>query len=312
MVPHHGRYGFSPIVGRSDFDWPDGRRIAVYLALNLEAVTFGEGLGAQLAPSANAPDVRNYAWRDYGNRVGAWRLMEMFDRLGLPAAVLANSKLYEEAPGLIEAFRGRGDEIVAHGRVSSEAQGAMATAKERLLIKEVTMAMTLQEGRAPMGWMSPWVSQSDVTPDLLEEAGYDYLLDWCHDDQPTWLKTRMERILSVPYPQELNDMSAIIHRQQEAAAFGEMIMDAFDTLKEESERRPVVMGIGLHSYIMGQPHRIKHLERALRYISSSDPKSVWWTTPGDINLHYRALRLPKSDTQERTSVRGSRQARVGR
>lgn len=286
---HHGRFGYAPITDRPDFDWPGGRRLAVYLGMNLECFSFGDGLGAALAPGGPQPDVLNYAWRDYGNRVGAPRMRELFDRLGVPATVLVNSCLYDEAPGLVEAWRARGDEIAGHGRTNAERQGTLPEDEETRLIAEATETLTRREGMAPKGWLGPWISQSDVTPDLLDEAGYDYLLDWCHDDQPTWMKTRSGRILSVPYPQELNDIPQIVGRKREGSEFADMIMDAFDVMLEESTRRPLVMGIALHGYLMGHPHRLKHLERALRHILAADDNRVWFTTAGAINDHFRTL-----------------------
>lgn len=290
-LPHHNRYPYAAITARPDFDWPEGKRLAVYLGMNLECFAFGEGLGAQLAPGGPQPDVLNYAWRDYGNRVGAWRMLELFDRLGLPTTVLANACLYDEAPGLIEAFRARGDEIAGHGRTNAERQGDLPETAERALIAEATETLTRHEGAPPRGWLGPWISQSAVTPDLLQEAGYEYLLDWCHDDQPVWMTTRQGRILSVPYPQELNDIPQIVGRKREGAEFGDMICDAFDVMLEESARRPLVMGIALHGYLMGHPHRLKHLDRALRHMQTQGGEAVWWTTAGAINTHFRALDL---------------------
>lgn len=157
------------------------------------------------------------------------------------------------------------------------------------MIEQATGVLTDRHGVVPKGWLGPWISQSAVTPDLLQEAGYEYLLDWCHDDQPTWMQTRSGRILSVPYPQELNDIPQIVGRKREAAEFADMIIDAFDVMLEESRRRPLVMGIALHGYLMGQPHRIKHLDRALRHILDRSGEQVWWTTAGAINDHYRSL-----------------------
>jgi len=288
-ITTHDRYAFSPITDRPDFSWPDGRRLAVYLGMNLEVFSFGEGLGAELAPGGPQPDVLNYAWRDYGNRVGAPRMLELFDRLGLPVTALINSELYTSAPGLAEGFAARGDEIAGHGRTNAERQGTLPEEDERRLIAEATAILTDRHGAAPKGWLGPWISQSHATPDLLHEAGYEYLLDWCHDDQPIWMNTRSGRILSVPYPQELNDIPQIVGRKREAAEFGDMIIDAFDVMLEESRRRPLVMGIALHGYLMGQPHRIKHLERALRYMQQRSGDQVWWTTAGAINDHYRSL-----------------------
>ena len=281
-LPHHHRYGYSDIASRADFNWPGGRRLAVYLGLNAEVFAYGSGLGAELAPGGPQPDVLNYAWRDYGNRVGLPRLREMFDRLGLPCTVLANSAVYTECPGLIESFRARGDEIAGHGRSNAERQGILTEAEETALIAEATATLAEQEGRAPAGWLGPWISQSAVTPDLLQEAGYSYVLDWCHDDQPVWMTTRTGRILSVPYPQELNDIPQIVARKREAREFAEMIRDAFDLMLAESARRPLAMGIALHGYLMGQAHRAGPLEEALRYMLERGGDQVWFTTAGAI------------------------------
>ena len=283
----HGRYLYSPIANRPVYDWPGGKRLAIYLALNLEWFSFGEGLGAELVPAAHQPDVLNYAWRDYGNRVGVFRLAELFGELKLPVSLLVNSDKYEHAPQAVAAFPGA--EIVGHGRSNSERQGTLNEADERKLIAEATATIEKHAGAPPRGWLGPWISQSQVTPDLLQEAGYTYLLDWCHDDQPTWMKTRKGRILAVPYPQELNDIPQIVARKREGADFADMIVDAFDVLHAESEKRPLVMGIALHAYIVGQPHRFKHLRRALSHIVRKADERVWFTTTGDIAAHAASL-----------------------
>ena len=291
-VPHHGRYPYSALPDRPVYDWPGGRRLAVYIALNLETFEFGAGLGAELAPGGPQPDVLNYAWRDWGNRVGAWRLRDLLETLALPASVLANSRLYEDCPGLIEAFRARGDEIVGHGRTNAERQGDLDEAAERVLIAEATQALTRGEGRAPGGWLGPWISQSRVTPDLLAEAGYRYLLDWCHDDQPIWFRTRTRPILAVPYPQELNDIPAIVARKETGRAFAQAIRDGFDEMLAQSAKAPLVMGIALHPYIVGQPHRLRPLREALAYIAGHRDR-IWLTTAGEIATHIEGQGIPK-------------------
>ncbi len=283
----HGRYPYSPISARPAYDWPGGERLAVYLALNLEWFSFGEGLGAELAPGGPQPDVLNYAWRDYGNRVGVFRLADLFAELGLPVSLLVNAAMVEEAPQAIAAFRDA--EIVGHGRSNSERQGTLPEAGERALIAETTAALERYSGRRPRGWLGPWISQSAVTPDLLQEEGYAYLLDWCHDDQPVWMKTRKGKILSVPYPQEVNDIPQIVARKREGADFADMIVDAFEVMRAESDKRPLVMGIALHAYIVGWPHRFKHLARALKQIAGKPDGKVWFTTAGAIAEHAASL-----------------------
>ena len=288
-LPTHDRYDYVPLRGRPDYSWPGGKKLAVYFALNLEHFSFGEGLGAELAPGGPQPDVLNFAWRDYGNRVGAWYLLDAFDALGLPMAALANSSMYDYAPDLMAAVRARGDEIVGHGRTNAERQGHLDEAAERTLIGEATARLSEAEGRPPEGWLGPWISHSHRTPDLLAEAGYRYLLDWCMDDQPIWFRCRGDkRILAVPYPQEVNDIPAIVARKMGADAFADMIVDQFDEMLELSEARPLVMGVALHAYLVGQPHRLKHLKRALRHIASRR-ETIWLTTPGAIARHCAAL-----------------------
>jgi peptidoglycan/xylan/chitin deacetylase (PgdA/CDA1 family) len=261
----------------------------VYVALNLEHFEFGSGLGAELAPGGAQPDVLNYAWRDYGNRVGAWWLLDLFDELRLPVSVLVNSTIYEYCPELMAGFRARGDEVVGHGRTNAERQGVLPEEEERRLIDEATGAIVAAEGTAPKGWLSPWISESHTTPDHLSEAGYTYTLNWCMDDQPVWLATRNGgRILSVPYPQELNDIPAIVVRKDSASQFAEMIIDNFDEMLERAERLPLVMGIALHPYIVGQPYRLRHLRRALRHIADRRD-AIWLTTAGAIADHVLAL-----------------------
>lgn len=288
MLTSHGRYDYSPITSRKVFDWPNGTRLAVYLGLNLEHFAFGEGLGAELAPGGPQPDVLNYAWRDYGNRVGAWRMLALFDQLGLPATVIANSAMYAYAPELMAAWRARGDEVVGHGRTNSERQSTLDEPAECAMIAEATAVLTDAEGRPPDGWLSPWIAESKVTPDLLAEAGYRYTLNWCMDDQPVWLRTRAGRLLAVPYPQEVNDIPAIVARKDGAAAFAEMIIDTVDEMLEQAAGQPLVMGIALHPYILGQPHRLRQLRRALTHIAAQRER-IWLTRAGAISAFCHGL-----------------------
>ncbi len=288
-LPSHGRYDYVPIKGRAAYNWPNGRRLAVYLGLNLEHFAFGEGLGAELAPGGPQPDILNFAWRDYGNRVGAWRMLDLFDQLRLPASVLVNSAMYDYAPQLVAAFRARGDEILGHGRSNAERQGALDEPAERALIAESTDRIAKEEGKAPRGWLGPWISESKVTPDLLAESGYTYLLDWCMDDQPIWLRARGgKRILAVPYPQEINDIPAIVGRKVGGVEFADMIVDTFDEMREQAAEAPLVMGIALHAYLVGQPHRLRHLRRALGHIHAHR-EQIWVTTSGAVAEHVMAL-----------------------
>jgi allantoinase len=284
----HGRFGYRAIHARPALRWPNGSRLAVYVGFNIEHFAFGEGLGACLAPPSPPPDVLNHAWREYGNRVGVWRCKELFDDLGWPVGALINTALYEHCPEVIDAFVQRGDELIAHGHTNAERQGAWPEAQERELLRHCRARIAAAHGRAPDGWLSPWIAESVHTPDLLREEGYRYTLNWCHDDQPTRLATRAGPLWAVPYPQELNDIPMIVGRQMDAKDFAQMIVDQFDEMLEQAQRhdQALVMGIALHPYLVGQPYRLRHLRRALRHIAThaAGPAAndVWITTPGRI------------------------------
>jgi peptidoglycan/xylan/chitin deacetylase (PgdA/CDA1 family) len=156
----------------------------------------------------------------------------------------------------------------------------MAPDAERALLTACRERIKKQSVSAPLGWLSPWISESVDTPDLLAETGYKYTLNWAHDDQPIKFKTKNGGLWSIPYPQELNDIPMIIARQMDARDFADMIVDNFDEMLAQAKAQPLVMGIALHPYIVGQPYRLRHLRRALQHIANSS--AVWFTTPGKI------------------------------
>jgi peptidoglycan/xylan/chitin deacetylase (PgdA/CDA1 family) len=290
MLRDHGRFPYSAIVSRRDFAWPGGKRLALHVSLNLEAFAYGEGLGLSYSPGIPHPNTYNWAWREYGNRVGVWRLLELFDRLALPVSLLVNSEVYDHCPEVVAAFRRRGDEVVGHGRTNSEHQNDFDEAGEAVLIREVRDAIARHEGAPPQGWLSPGVNPSAVTPDLLQEAGYTYLLDWPLDDQPVWLRTRRGHILSVPYPHEVNDIPMIAIHHGTAPAFADVIVDTFDEMLAQSAGPSLVYGIALHAFLVGQPYRLRHLRRALEHVARHRDR-IWLATTGQIARHF-ADRVP--------------------
>jgi allantoinase len=292
-LPTHGRFDYRPINRRPSWTWPEGQRLAVYLGFNVEHFTFGEGLGAALAPVSPEPDVLNHSWREYGNRVGAWRCLELFDDLQLPTGALINTALYQHCPDLVAALLARGDELIGHGHTNAERQGGWDEAREATLLRACRDEIQARSGRSPGGWLSPWISESRLTPDLLAEAGYRYTLNWCHDDQPTRMRTRSGRSLwSIPYPQELNDIPMLVARQMDAKDFAQMIVDNLDEMLAQTERhgQALVMGIALHPYLVGQPYRLRHLRRALQHIAARRDE-IWLCTPGQIASHMEALQI---------------------
>ena len=187
-----------------------------------------------------------------------------------------------EEDGLLAV--GRGDEFVGHGRTNSEnLHDFRWEADEARAIEEVTETFRRHEGKPPQGWMGAGTYENPWTPDLLKEAGYEYLMDWPHDDQPIWMRTRSGPILSVPYPAELNDSPQIIHRQHTGREFCDMLVDQFEEMVEQSAQHPLVCNISIHPFVFGYPFRLRPLRTALKHcFASRFMDRVWKCKPGDV------------------------------
>jgi len=287
-LPTHNRYDYVPINRRKDYTWPGDKRLAIYFCNNIEYFAFGAGQGSDSTGGSAPQTQRNYAWRDYGNRVGLWYYFDLLDEFALPGAHNANSAVLEQCPEIVQRLNGRGDEYVGHGRTNSERQDVLWEEDEARLIAECTEVLTRLSGRRPEGWLGPYIAQSGVTLDLLKEAGYRYVMDWAMDDQPVWMRTRSGPILSVPYPLEINDSPAQIFRQHSGREFEEMIIDQFDEMLHQSKRRPLVFGMSLHPFIVGQPFRLRAFRRAMDHIMRHRDE-LWITTPGEVAKYCMTL-----------------------
>lgn len=288
MLRQQDRYTWSPIVQRPVYDWPGGRRLAVYIAVNVEAFPFSEGLAPELNPRQPEPDIVNYGWRDWGNRVGVWNLLEALDAHALPAAALLNTAIYDHHPQVAAAFRARGDEIVGHGRTNAERQADMAPEQERRMIRDCVARIRAEEGAAPQGWMGPWVSQSAATPDLLAAEGFGYTLDWPCDDQPVWLRTDAGPLLALPYARPTNDISALHGAKVTPRDWVDMLFDAFDGMLEMAQRQPLVFNLSLHPYLVGHAFRLRPFRRFLSHLAAHRDQA-WITRPGEIARYMRGL-----------------------
>lgn len=289
-VDDHDRYNYSPIFERPQFDWPNGKRLALYVALNVEHFSFGGVFGHTPTSLGPPPDPRNYAWRDYGLRVGIWRIFDLMEELGLPLCHLLNASVCERFPQITDRIRGRGDEVVGHGYTNSERQSEMDQKAEAAMIQNSTDILARHFGKRPTGWMGPWIAETAITPDLLKEAGYSYLMDWPADDQPFWMQTRTGPILSVPYPIEINDSPTMLSRAQSATDFRQMIIDHFETMLQLSKAQSLVFGVSLHTFVAGQPFRLTQIRQALQHVLRHPGiESVWITTPGEIARYSAGL-----------------------
>lgn len=281
----HDRYDYSPLPERPDFAWPEGKRLSVAICNNIEVFSFCEGLGSDSAQVGAPQTSRNYAWRDYGNRVGQWYLFDLLDEMGLPASHNFNSLLFDHCPAIADRIIARGDEFVGHGRSNAERQDALPPEQEEALIREAYDAIISYTGKAPAGWLGPYLAQTDITLDLLREAGFSYVLDWPADDQPFWMRTRTNPILSVPYSIEVNDSPAMTFRQEGPASFERMMIDQFDEMLLQSAKYPLCYTIVLHPFVIGHPYRLRALRRALTHILEHRA-DIWITTPGGVAEHY--------------------------
>ena len=284
----HDRYDWSMLSTRKPVAWPHGARVALWVVPALEWFPLdmaGKPFKPPGAMQTAYPDLRHYTLRDYGNRVGIWRLMELFDRYRLPITVSLSMAVLRMYPQLTEAMLARNWEFMSHGLYNTRYHWGLDEDTERAAIEEGQQIHRDVVGCGLPGWFSPAASNTLRTPDLVAEAGIAYLCDLYHDDQPTPIRVRSGELFSLPYAMEIND-SIAWRRGMEAQGFAQKIRDEFDILYAEGATHGKVMNIALHPFIMGQPHRIDALEQALQYVLSHS--GVWCATGSQIIAHYRA------------------------
>jgi allantoinase len=279
-----GLYSYLPITDRPELNWPGDARIAVWIAPNVE---FYE-LMPPLNPLRNAwapplPDVLGYSARDYGNRVGFWRLLDVMDRFGLRGSIALNVALCDHHPEIIAAARERGWEFFSHGIYNSRYLHAMTEAQERAVIEDAFATVERHTGARLRGWLSPALTNTERTTDLLAEYGISYSADFLHDDQPFPLTVKTGRLISIPYSIETNDGAAYQRRLFSPQHFGESIKAQFDELYAEGGR---VMCVALHPFLSGHPYRLPPLIDALDHIRGHS--DVWFATGAEIADWYYA------------------------
>lgn len=282
----HGRFDYSAIVDRKPLRWPNGARVAVWVIPNIEHFLFDRPSTSLVGVTIGLkPDVLNYSWRDYGPRVGIWRMMDIMERHGVKGTVALNSDVCALYPRIIEAGKSLGWEWMGHGKNNSALMTMESEDEERAFIKDVVGTIAKATGKAPRGWLSPALSETVRTPDLLAEAGIDYVGNWVNDDQPYPMKVKSGKLTSIPYSAEINDIPALLDQKQSAEDFGRMIEDQFDVLYEDGGTTGRVMSICLHPFLIGQPYRSKYFDKALAHIRSR--REVWIATGSEIIDAYR-------------------------
>lgn len=278
-------YSYWPISRRPRLELPGGARVALYVGLNVEHYQVDKPATSIFGGTAALqPDPLNYGWRDYGPRVGIWRMMSLLDKYGIRASVLLNSDVCDHYPEIIEEGNKRDWAWLAHGKNNSIFQTGMSAAEERAYLTEVVGAVRRGTGRSPRGWLGPALTETFNTPDILAELGLSYVLDWCNDDQPYPVNVSQGRMIMVPYSIEVNDVTLFVSKSLTGPDFYQMLVDQFDVLYEEGAEQGRVMTIALHPFIAGQPFRHKYLDMALDYITGHD--QVWLATTDDIADWY--------------------------
>lgn len=276
-------FGYSPITERPPIHWPGGARVAFYVGLNVEHYQVDRPSTSIFAGTAGlTPDPLNYGWRDYGPRVGIWRLIESLDRHRVRASVMLNSDAGTRYPQIVRAGRDRDWAWIAHGRNNSIFQADMTRDEERAYLTEVVDTIERDTGRRPRGWLGPALTETFRTPELLAELGLHYVLDWSNDDQPYRLD--VPGMLSVPYSIEVNDISLFVGKSLSGPDFVRLVEDQLEQLYEDSADSGRVMSLVLHPFVIGRPFRHKYLDQALEYIANHP--GVWLTTSDEIAEHY--------------------------
>ena len=283
------RFDYSAIVDRPRWALPRGARIAVWTIVNIEEWDIEKPMARQYLTTpqgvAVTPDVPNWAWHDYGMRVGFWRLFEALRTRKLRATTAINASVCHSCPRVARAMLEAGWEFMGHG----VRQGAMHLLPDpRAAIREAVETLEKFTGKKPKGWLGPGLTETWETLDHLAEAGIEYVSDWVNDDQPYALRTTHGPLVSVPYTLELNDIPMMVIQHHESPAWVQRCRDQFDRLYAEGARNPRVMAIAVHPYIHGVPHRIKYFEAVYDYISAK--KGVWFATGEEVSDWYKTRR----------------------
>ncbi len=289
-------YDFVPMPHRKPLKWPNGARLAVIMTLNLEYWDLIKDTdepyypgGPSILPDplpGNVADFPNYTWREYGQRVGIWRLMDIFDRAGVPASCTMNAKMALERRPAVDAVNERGWELVAHNYVQTEllTEYADAPDKEREIILETLKVYEETVGRPARGWLSSSLRCTPNTPEILAEQGLIFHTDIMNDDQPYLIHTEHGSIVSVPYSNEVNDFQIFLRRGMSTSQAYEVLKEQFDELYREGADSGRLMNVGIHPHVWGQPFRVRAIREFLDYANGFE--GVWWAKREEIAEWY--------------------------
>jgi allantoinase len=267
MIPSE-RAPYSAIVDRPPLTLPNGARIVIWTVVNLEFWSIARPMARQVLPAPTGerllPDVPNWAWHEYGMRVGFWRFFDLFGRLGIRPTLSINARVCETYERVASAARAAAWEFMGH---AWEQMPIHKVDDQRAMIAKSLDTLERFAGARPRGWLGPGLTQTYETPELLVEAGIEYIGDWVYDDEPTEIRTNSGPLVTLPYSVELNDIPMMLVQHHESSYFTTRCRDSFERLYQEGAERAKIMAIAIHPYISGQPHRIKYLEAIYDHIN---------------------------------------------
>jgi peptidoglycan/xylan/chitin deacetylase (PgdA/CDA1 family) len=281
----HDRYTWSMLTERPPVAWPGGKKLALWVNVGLQFFPLNPAR-KPVAVAGNMtmpyPDLRHFSLRDYGNRVGIYRFLKAFDRYGVKPTFAVNAQLAERYPYLFDTIRERGDEIIAHSwNMDTPHAGGLEVAAEAELVKRSLDTLRARGARDVRGWMGPGKIESEHTPELIRAAGIEYCCDWVNDEMPYRFHTANGDLWAMPLATELEDRFVILDNFHSEAAWAQQVIDACDLLLNEARQEGGrILALTLHPWLLGQPHRMRHLEAVLDYLMAQP--EVWSASAGEI------------------------------
>lgn len=282
----YGPFPYSPIIHRPRLEWPNGARVALWVIPNIEYFSLLDPVPiAAGGTGGKLPDVPAWSVRDYGNRIGVFRLMQVLDRYNIRATVALNSSVCEHHPVIIEEGQKRHWEWMGHNETNTKRLNEVPAEEEPKIIQRALATIAKSTGVKPVGWLGSGLQETWNTLDYLAAEGVEYVCDWTNDDQPYVMTLEGgQTLVSIPYSHDINDKPAFEKQNRTAAEFQDMIVRQFDVLYREGEESGRVMAICLHPYLTGRPYRIDALDAALAHICKH--QGVWLATGSEIARHY--------------------------
>jgi len=293
----YGPFKYVPAPLRPKLEWPGGARVALWVNPNIEFFGLDDVMPGTVnervaREHAKVPNVRNWSLRDYGNRAGFWRLLEVLNRYGIRASAATNSQVCDHHPQVIEAMVEARWEFIGHNETNALRINEMSPEKEQESIRKTLDTLEKATGKRPVGWLGAGLAETWSTLDYLSEAGIRYVCDWVNDDQPYTMDAGKPKLVSLPYSVQTNDVPAYFDMKNSVPEFEATLCRQFDTLYREGAATGKVMAIAVHPFLTGQPHRIVALDRALEYICRHP--GVWKATGWEIVQHYQKSDFAKA------------------